>query len=52
MILSSHATMEAAHAIYESAGFRRVSAPGDFPEEMKQHVVFMEMNLLDDVACP
>lgn len=43
--LDSHMTMKNAHAIYEAAGFQRVSAPDDFPEAMKALVVFMEMGL-------
>lgn len=43
--LDSHATMTAAHALYERAGFRRVAAPRDFPDELVPIVVFMEMDL-------
>lgn len=45
LILDSHKSMTAAHAIYEAAGFRRVGAPSDFPEALKSVVVFMEMEL-------
>lgn len=45
MILDSHISMEKAHAIYEGAGFRRVSAWPDFPEHLKPLVVFMERDL-------
>lgn len=47
LVLDSHVTMTAAHALYESAGFRRVPAPADFPESLKPIVVFMEMELRD-----
>ena len=45
LILDSHISMKSAHAIYESAGFRKVETPSDFPEDLKPIVVFMEMNL-------
>ena len=45
MVLDSHITMKKAHSIYHSAGFKNVSAPDDFPEELKPIVVFMEMIL-------
>lgn len=35
--------MTAAHGIYEAAGFHRVAAPADFPEQLKPIVVFMEL---------
>jgi GNAT superfamily N-acetyltransferase len=45
IVLDSHRSMTAAHRIYEAAGFRRVSAPPDFPEALKPIVVFMELAL-------
>ena len=45
IVLDSHHSMTKAHAIYESVGFRRVSAPADFPEHLKPEVVFMECDL-------
>ena len=45
IVLDSHFSMEKAHAIYEESGFRRVSAPDDFPEDIKPFVVFMECDL-------
>jgi len=45
MVLDSHASMKKAHELYRSAGFRDVSAPAEFPEEMKPFVVFMELDL-------
>jgi GNAT superfamily N-acetyltransferase len=45
MVLDSHISMKAAHAIYQAAGFRRVDTPSDFPEVLKPVVVFMEMDL-------
>jgi ribosomal protein S18 acetylase RimI-like enzyme len=45
LILSTHATMEAAQSIYEAAGFHRVATPDDYPEEIRAVVVFMEMDL-------
>ena len=45
MVLDSHSSMKKAHEIYRAAGFRDVSAPDGFPEEMKPVVVFMELDL-------
>ena len=45
IVLDSHISMTRAHAIYEAAGFRRVSAPADFPDALKPVVVFMDMDL-------
>ncbi len=45
IVLDSHRSMAAAHRIYEAAGFHRVTAPADFPEQLKPIVVFMEMAL-------
>ena len=50
IVLDSHRAMTAAHRIYEAAGFRRVPAPADFPEQLKPIVVFMEMAL--DLRAP
>jgi GNAT superfamily N-acetyltransferase len=45
IVLDSHSSMEKAHAIYQEAGFRLVSAPDNFPENLKPIVVFMECDL-------
>jgi ribosomal protein S18 acetylase RimI-like enzyme len=45
MVLDSHVTMKKAHAIYQGAGFKFVSAPEDFPVDLKPVVVFMELEL-------
>jgi len=45
MVLDSHRSMEKAHALYEAVGFKRVSAPANFPEALKPEVVFMECDL-------
>lgn len=45
MVLDSHISMRGAHALYESLGFHRVSAPDDFPETLMPVVVFMERDL-------
>lgn len=45
IVLDSHLSMQAAHAIYRRAGFRDVSAPADFPDDLKPEVVFMECDL-------
>jgi hypothetical protein len=37
--------MKKAHAVYQEVGFRLVSAPDNFPEELKSIVVFMECDL-------
>jgi GNAT superfamily N-acetyltransferase len=47
MVLDSHHTMKKAHDIYVAFGFKRVSAPSDFPEELIPVVVFMEADLSD-----
>jgi GNAT superfamily N-acetyltransferase len=47
MVLDSHYTMKKAHDIYEAFGFKRVSAPSDYPEELIPIVVFMEVDLGD-----
>lgn len=43
--LDSHHTMTHAHEIYQKLGFKFVSAPPDFPEEIIPNVVFMECEL-------
>jgi GNAT superfamily N-acetyltransferase len=45
IVLDSHISMKKAHAIYQEVGFRLVSAPNDFPEDLKPFVVFMECDL-------
>jgi len=45
IVLDSHISMKKAHAIYQEAGFRLVSAPDNFPENLKPIVVFMECDL-------
>jgi len=45
MVLDSHRSMTKAHALYQAVGFKRVSTPADFPEELKPVVVFMECDL-------
>lgn len=42
IVLDSHISMTRAHAIYEELGFKRVSAPPDFPKEIIPVAVFME----------
>jgi hypothetical protein len=37
--------MSKAHEIYRILGFREVEAPSDFPDELKQSVIFMEYAL-------
>jgi GNAT superfamily N-acetyltransferase len=43
LILDSHISMTKAHEIYMAAGFRRASAPSDFPEALRPIAVFMEL---------
>jgi GNAT superfamily N-acetyltransferase len=45
VILDSHRSMSKAHEIYRNLGFREVEAPSDFPDELKQSVIFMEYAL-------
>jgi GNAT superfamily N-acetyltransferase len=45
IILDSHRSMSSAHALYEAAGFRRVSPPADVPETIKEIAIFMERDL-------
>lgn len=45
IVLDSHISMRGAHSIYQTMGFRFVSAPADFPETLKPVVVFMECDL-------
>jgi hypothetical protein len=39
--------MTGAHAIYRQMGFRVVSAPDNFPEELKGSVIFMRCEFED-----
>lgn len=48
IVLDSHISMKKAHAIYQEVGFRPISAPDDFPEDLKPIVVFMECDLSAD----
>jgi GNAT superfamily N-acetyltransferase len=45
LILDSHVSMTKAHEIYLAAGFRKASAPSDFPEALKPIAVFMVLDL-------
>lgn len=45
VVLDSHISMTHAHNIYEELGFKRVTAPPGFPQELIPVVVFMECNL-------
>jgi len=49
MVLDSHESMKKAHELYRSAGFKDVSAPPGFPEELRPIVVFMELDLATNV---
>jgi ribosomal protein S18 acetylase RimI-like enzyme len=40
-VLDSHKSMTAAHDIYKNSGFKVVKSPPDFPEALKQSVIFM-----------
>jgi carbonic anhydrase len=40
-VLDSHISMATAHDIYKSVGFKVVDSPADFPDELRQSVVFM-----------
>lgn len=44
-VLDSHRSMAMAHDIYKSAGFDVVDAPPDFPQALRQSVVFMRCEL-------
>jgi N-acetylglutamate synthase-like GNAT family acetyltransferase len=46
-VLDSHVSMTGAHAIYRQMGFRVVSAPDNFPEELKGSVIFMRCEFED-----
>jgi ribosomal protein S18 acetylase RimI-like enzyme len=41
VVLDSHRSMVKAHEIYRKLGFEEVDAPPEFPEELRQVVVFM-----------
>ena len=45
VVLDSHVSMTHAHKIYEELGFKRVTAPPNFPQELIPVVVFMEFDL-------
>jgi putative acetyltransferase len=45
IVLDSHISMKKAHAIYQEVWFKLVSAPDNFPDELKSIVVFMECDL-------
>jgi GNAT superfamily N-acetyltransferase len=45
VLLDSHRSIASAHAIYRKLGFEEVDAPPDFPEELRQVVVFMVCTL-------
>lgn len=45
IVLDSHISMISAHKIYEELGFKRVSAPPEFPKEIIPFAVFMEYDL-------
>jgi GNAT superfamily N-acetyltransferase len=45
MILDSYHTMHSAHRIYRGLGFRDVTAPPGFPQDLIAKVVFMELDL-------
>lgn len=45
IVLDSYHTMHSAHKIYRNLGFKDVSAPQGFPENLVSKVVFMEMDL-------
>jgi putative acetyltransferase len=45
ILLDSYYTMYSAHKIYRAVDFVYVAAPENFPEDLVQKVVFMEMNL-------
>jgi ribosomal protein S18 acetylase RimI-like enzyme len=45
VVLDSHRSMVKAHEIYRKLGFEEVDAPPDFPEEVRQVVVFMVREL-------
>ena len=45
IVLDSHHSMTAAHAVYEAAGFRRVPPPDDLPEWIRSIAIFMELDL-------
>jgi putative acetyltransferase len=46
IVLDSHISMTRAHAIYETAGFKRVPTPDDFPAHLKPIAIFMECSLV------
>jgi putative acetyltransferase len=46
IVLDTHQSMTKAHAIYESAGFKRVPPPSEVPDYVKEVAIFMECNLI------
>jgi GNAT superfamily N-acetyltransferase len=45
VVLDSHQSMTKAHEIYRDMGFKAVEAPPNFPEDLKQSVIFMAFAL-------
>ncbi|MCC6615671.1 MAG: GNAT family N-acetyltransferase [Anaerolineae bacterium] len=45
IILDSHKSMTSAHALYEATGFIRQPIPAHFPDFVKPHIVYMELEL-------
>jgi ribosomal protein S18 acetylase RimI-like enzyme len=45
VILDSHRSMTKAHEIYRKLGFVEIDAPTDFPDHLRQVVVFMDRSL-------
>jgi len=48
LVLDTHISMKAAHALYAAAGFHTVPTPANFPAALKPLVVFMECDLAAD----
>jgi putative acetyltransferase len=45
IILDSHHSMKAAHAVYGGLGFKQVAPPAETPEVVKHLAIFMELDL-------
>jgi ribosomal protein S18 acetylase RimI-like enzyme len=45
IVLESHNSMRAAHRLYEEAGFTRHELPTDYPADLRDVVIYMEMPL-------